>query len=199
MKLTQNFLSLKRTVILEDGTTNTFALRARGLNGEPVHFRGRVEKIIIHWIGPYLQRITTPRDWWENGSDGRGVQASAHFIVKDEDVLQALPLNEVGWHSGDNRNHNSIGIEVCPMNVAGQFSEVTIKTLRELIKHIQITHPSARTIERHFDGVQGKDCPRYYTPVTSLLDGGGRVANPEGGNERWIELRNILMGVGESQ
>ena len=57
------------------------------------------------------------------------VQASAHYIIKDNDVLQTLPLNEVGWHSGDMRNYHSIGIEVIPMNTQGEFSKDTILTL----------------------------------------------------------------------
>ena len=188
MNLIQNFLSLRKKArgLWERNDANTEWIHKQ------VFFTKPVDRIIIHWVGPYLQRITTPRDWWENGSDGNGVQSSAHFIVRDFDVLQALPLDEVGWHSGDARNYCSIGIEVCPMNLTGEFSLDTIATLKELIAHIRVTYPGATLIERHYDGVQKKDCPRYYTPVTSLLDGGGRVANPEGGNQRWELLKQYL-------
>jgi len=180
MNITQNFLSLGKI--------------ARGLQGNPVFFDRTVDRIIIHWIGPYLQRISTVRDWWENGSDGRGVQASAHYVVKDDQVLQCLPLNEVGWHSGDARNRFSIGIEVCPMDLKGEFSQSTIDTLRDLILLIRQTHPNAQIIERHFDGTQKKDCPRYYTPIVAML-GEGRVSNPAGGDARWEELRHYIHGA----
>jgi len=153
-----------------------------------------VTMIVIHWIGPYIQRVTTVRDWWESGSDGDGVQASAHFVVKDNDVLQALPLDEVGWHSGDGRNYYAIGIEVCPASVGGEFSQASIDSLRELIAYIRQIHPQAKQIVRHYDGVQKKDCPRYYTPIVSLLDGGGRVDNPVGGDQRWDALREYIDG-----
>ena len=171
----------------------TLGKLARGLNQKPVFFTKQIKKIIIHWIGPYPHHnLTGVRSWWENGSDGRGVQASAHFIVKDENVLQCLPLNEVGWHSGDSRNYESIGIEVIPMNTAGEFSELTKKTLKELVSFIREKINSDLQLERHFDGGNGKDCPRFYTPVISLLDGGGRVTNPPGGEERWEELKQYL-------
>jgi len=182
MVITQKFLSLGKAARGDVNNTN-----------KPVCFFKPLENIIIHWIGPYPNH--TPAgvmNWWENGSDGRGVRASAHFIVKDNDVLQCLPLDEIGWHSGDARNHNSIGIEVIPMNTAGEFSETTKKTLKELVNYIRGQTRINLKLERHFDGVQKKDCPRFYTPVTSLLDGGGRVANPEGGQERWERLREFL-------
>jgi hypothetical protein len=166
---------------------------ARGLNKKPVYFTKKIDRITIHWIGPYPHH--TPegvRAWWENGSNGAGVQASTHFIVKEKIIIQTLPLNEVGWHSGDARDYHSIGIEVVPMNLTGEFSKQTIETLKELIKHIRKEIGADLILDRHYDGTQKKDCPRYYTPVTSLLDGGGRVNNPIGGDERWEELKQYL-------
>jgi hypothetical protein len=157
----------------------TLGKKARGLNGSPVLFTMPVDAIVIHWIGPYpKQTVSDPWNWWENGADKTGVAASAHFIVKGKDVLQALPLNEVGWHSGDSRNYHSIGIEVIPMNDDGEFAQDTIETLKELVAHIRKTYPRAR-LERHYDGTQKKDCPKWYTPL-----------------ERWIALRDYLDDVG---
>ena len=155
----------------------------------------KLEKIIIHWVGPFPHH--TPegvRQWWENGSDGLGVRASAHYIIKDENVIQTLPLEEIGRHSGDERNYYSIGVEVVPMNVAGEFSRQSISSLKELTRRIRFETGLDLKLERHFDGTQKKDCPRFYTPVVSLLDGGGRTANPEGGNSRWEELKRFING-----
>jgi len=156
---------------------------ARGSNGKPVLFSKLVDLIVIHWIGPYpAQAVTSPWNWWENGSDGQGVRASAHFIIKGGDVLQALPLNEVGWHSGDERNYRSIGIEVIPANTEGLFDDGTIETLKELIAHIRETYPDTKLV-RHFDGAHKKDCPRWYTP------------HVDGGENRWLNLKNYLDGA----
>jgi len=173
-------------------TRNYMTLGKKGRSGKK--FQG-VAGIVIHWIGPYPnQRPSAVRNWWEMGTDGQGVVASAHFAVRDHDVLQCLPLDEIGWHSGDERNYNTIGIEVCPANVMGEFSDTTVETLKELVEHIREVYPGAVKIQRHFDGKQGKDCPRFYTRITSLLDGGGRVANPAGGDLRWENLVDYLNG-----
>ena len=173
MNLTRQFLSLGK--------------KARGLQGKAVFFTKPVDTIVIHWIGPYPgQTVGVPWNWWENGTDRKGIQASAHFIVKGENVLQALPLNEVGWHSGDARNYHSIGIEVIPMNDGGEFAQDTIETLKELAAYIRRTYPRAR-LERHYDGTQKKDCPKWYTPLAR--DG-------KEGDERWIALRNFIDNAG---
>ncbi|MDR1838906.1 MAG: peptidoglycan recognition protein family protein [Treponema sp.] len=173
MIITKQFLSLGK--------------KARGLNGLKVLFTRPVDTIIIHWLGPYPgQSVYSPWYWWEDGTDGTGIQASTHFVVKGGDVLQALPLNEVGWHSGDTRHYHSIGIETIPMNTDGVFAQDTIETLKELVAHIRETYPRAR-LERHYDGTQKKDCPKWYTPLAK--DG-------KEGNERWIALRNYLDDVG---
>ena len=160
-----------------------------------IKFAKPLQRIVIHWIGPYPnQAVSTPWNWWENGSDGKGVQASAHFIIKDADIIQCLPLNEVGWHSGDARNHDSIGIEVIPMNDRGEFSKLTIDALKLLVQHIRKETGKQLPLERHFDGAQKKDCPRYYQPRTDLAGEGGRVENPPGGEERWENLKLFLNG-----
>ena len=128
---------------------------------------GKPDIITVHWTGPYPgQSPDDVRDWWI-GSKG---EASAHFIVKDDDVLQCWPLDKVAWHAGCRAgNSTSIGIEVIPCNLQGRFSERSIRTLKELLD----TMPRMQVV-RHYDWT-GKDCPAYYTD-----------------NEEWTELLNKL-------
>jgi hypothetical protein len=159
-----------------------------------LRFSNKPVRIIIHWIGPYPgQAVSTPFTWWSLGLDGKGVQASAHFIVKDDDVLQCLPLDEVGWHTGDGRNYDSIGIEVIPMNTEGEFSAATIETLRELVRHIRTETGLPLPLERHFDGLQKKDCPRFYTPCSEVITK-DKNGEKQGGDQRWKELVEYLNG-----
>lgn len=159
----------------------------------PGHKLETVQTITIHWIGPFLQQVTSPRNWWATGSDGRGIQASAHFIIgRDGRCIQCIPLDEVAWHAGNRTgNFTSIGIEMCPESVDGRFSEISIQALRGLVAHINEYFGRELNLTRHFDWT-GKDCPRFYTPITSLLDGGGRVDNPSGGDDRWQELLKAI-------
>jgi N-acetylmuramoyl-L-alanine amidase CwlA len=130
-----------------------------------------VFSITIHWIGPYPnQAVDTPRAWWVKS----GLQASAHYIVKDADVLQCIPTSEVAWHCGSKGNYTSLGIEVVPASIQGEFSETSIATLKELLG--TLPHVELR---RHYDWT-GKDCPLWYTPLS------------DGGEDRWNKLREEL-------
>jgi hypothetical protein len=157
-----------------------------------IKFTKPLENIIIHWIGPYPnQTVSAPWNWWENGSNGGGTQASAHFIIKDSDIMQCVPLDEIAWHSGDSRNYNSIGIEIIPMNINGEFSKMSIDTLYSLVKYIRKVTGKYLRLERHYDGTQKKDCPLFYTPVSKIVSGntGGYGLD---GQRRWEELKSFL-------
>lgn len=125
--------------------------------------------ITIHWIGPYPgQTPAQVRQYW---IDSKG-EASAHYIIKDDEVLQCWPLNKVAWHAGCKAgNTTSIGIEVCPCDTEGRFSERSIQTLKELLE----TFPRYSVV-RHHDWT-GKDCPAFYcnsNEWTALLKKIGR-------------------------
>ena len=51
------------------------------------------------------------------GDDAANRPASWHFTVDDRNIVQHLPLDEVGWHAGDGSNGpgntSSIAIEIC--------------------------------------------------------------------------------------
>jgi N-acetylmuramoyl-L-alanine amidase CwlA len=132
------------------------------------------DSITIHWIGPYpMQSVQIPRQWWIDSKQ----EASAHYIVKDENVLLCIPTDEVAWHCGCKAgNYSSIGIEVVPFTSKGEFSAATIDTLKELIATLKKVK-----LVRHYDWT-GKDCPKWYTPLSDI----------PGGDERWEQLKEIL-------
>ena len=79
--------------------------------------------------------------------------------------MQCWPNDKVAWHCGNKKgNESSIGIEVIPANIDGEFSELSIKTLRELYNHLGL-----KSIYRHFDW-NGKQCPAYYTDKTKWTE-----------------------------
>lgn len=116
--------------------------------------KGQPSVITLHYVGPFPgQTVDQVREWWEV-SEG---EASAHYIVKDDTVMQCWPLTKVAWHAGCKAgNSTSIGIEVIPKTAAGEFSEETIKTLKELLDSLP-----RLPIVRHFDWT-GKSCPAFY-------------------------------------
>lgn len=132
---------------------------------------GEPSVITLHWIGPYPgQTPGMVRDWWIR-SEG---EPSAHFIVKDDTVLQCWDIDTVAWHAGEVGNKISIGIEVCPRNKDGEFSDKTIETLKELLD----TLPRL-PIVRHFDWT-GKNCPAYYVDSDKWSDLLVKLGRPDG-------------------
>jgi len=162
------------------------------INGQPIRRPG-TRSITIHWIGPYCnQRPESPLNWWNTDDNYH----SATFIVKDGRVLQCCDIDLICRHAGHvTGNNESIGIEVIPADNVGRFSDETCETLKKLIEHIRGLKPEWNKLPlmRHYDWT-GKDCPRFYTPVTSLVGLGGRLANPEGGDARWETLKKYLNG-----
>lgn len=128
-----------------------------------MHFeKDQPSVITIHYVGPYPgQTPAQVREWWEVS----GGEASAHYIIKDDTVMQCWPLDKIAWHAGCKAgNTTSIGIEVIPMNAAGEFSAKSIETLKELLD----TLPRLPLV-RHFDWT-GKSCPAYYCVSSTWHD-----------------------------
>lgn len=121
-----------------------------------------LKSITLHWIGPYPHHTPAGvKDWWENG----GGEASAHYIIKDDECLQCWENDDVAWHCGNKEgNESSIGIEIIPANEKGMFSKESIATLKALLA----TLPKV-PLKRHYDW-SGKDCPKYYCDAQQWFD-----------------------------
>jgi len=99
----------------------------------------------------------------KNGAGGREV--SWHFTVDDREIIQHLPVNEMGWHAGDGRgpgNTQSIGIEICE-NADGNRANAeanAVELIQYLMKELDI--PISRVVpHQHWTG---KYCPRNILP-----------------------------------
>ena len=96
-------------------------------------------------------------------------QASAHYIVDDENIIQCLEDTWRGWHIGDRysgvnpavpeaNNGNSIGIEIC-VNRDGDFNKAIANSI-DLVKYLMSKHGiDINHVIRHRDAT-GKNCPR---------------------------------------
>lgn len=99
---------------------------------------------------------------------------SAHYFVGDGEIRQPIDDNNIAWHVGnpnnaykiknnDCKNANSIGIEMCELNVnTGVVAESTKKLTGELVRYLMKKYniPSSRVI-RHND-VLSKPCPTGF-------------------------------------
>ncbi|MGG5460729.1 SH3 domain-containing protein [Clostridium sp. B9] len=90
-------------------------------------------------------------------------KASAHYIVDDDEIVQALEDTWKGWHVGDGNNPNinnstTIAIELC-VNKGNDFDK-TVETGIELTKHLMNKYNiPAENVVMHRDA-SGKTCSR---------------------------------------
>jgi N-acetylmuramoyl-L-alanine amidase len=99
------------------------------------------------------------------GDDAANRPASWHFTVDDRNIVQHLPLDEVGWHAGDGSNGpgntSSIAIEICE-NSDGDRAKAEANAA-ELVAHLIRTVPSLLSFPEcvvQHNRWSGKDCPR---------------------------------------
>lgn len=167
-------------------------LRDRGLPGEDIEVPDYVEQdyltvnewsrpgteleeingVVIHYVGNPGTTAHANRNYFESLSSGQeGTYASSHFIVGLEgEVIQCIPLTEVAYASNE-RNADTVSIEVCHPDETGEFSPVTYDRAVELTAWlcVQFKLDPETGVIRHYD-VTGKECPRYYVEHPEAWD-----------------------------
>lgn len=149
---------IKQAFIEEDGRSRTgYEIR-------------RPKNIVIHYVSNPKSTAKANRDYF-NSSESN---VSSHFIVglKGE-VIQCVPLDEQSSAS-NNRNVDTISIEVCHPDSSGKFNDKTYSALVELTAWLcGELRMNQRDLIRHYD-ITGKLCPKYF------------VENPDA----WEEFKN---------
>lgn len=146
----------------------------------------KLKAIIIHWTANTNRGANAKanRNYFNTkpyikDRIGNKIYASAHYVVDDENIIQCLPDNEVGFHVGarwskfkpaalklmgnpaagtDSPNNYTIGIEMC-VNSDGDFSKTRQHTI-DLVRYLLTKHQlGIDAVLRHYD-ITGKDCPK---------------------------------------
>ncbi len=156
--------------------------------------------IVIHWTANPYANAEQVRLYFEAKQTGMSGYGSAHYIIgQDGATIQCIPTNEVAWHCGSSQkdpasgqvytdyarkkfgryavnwqttspNYCTIGIELCPTDDSGNFSEKTINAAIDLCAYLCKQHNlTADDITTHHDIVGWKDCPRLWTKRPELL------------------------------
>lgn len=130
---------------------------------------GVIKKITVHWVGNAGSKAISNRNYFESLREGKKnaygsyIYASSHYIVGLEgEVIQCVPESEVAYH-GNSHNNFAIGIETCHPDWNGKFSELTYRSLVELVAELCTKYKLSPLVdvERHYD-ITKKDCPHYY-------------------------------------
>ena len=122
----------------------------------------RVDTIVIHNIGNPGTSAQQNRNWFSDLSETGETYASSNFIIGLEgEIIQCVPVDEIAYASNQ-RNDDTLSIEVCHPDDTGQFGyatyESTVRLTAWLCGQYKIR---ANELLRHYD-VSGKECPRYY-------------------------------------
>jgi N-acetylmuramoyl-L-alanine amidase len=118
----------------------------------------RVNDIVIHYVGNEGSTAQANRDYFDSYKS----TVSSHFVVGLQgEVIQCVPLDE--WSSAsNNRNKDTISIEVCHPTENGKFNDVTYARVVELTAWLCDEFGlDEKDVIRHHD-VTGKLCPLYY-------------------------------------
>ena len=117
-----------------------------------------IRGIVIHYVGNPGTTAINNRNYFAR----EDTEVCSHFVVGLEgEVVQCLPLWERSAASNQ-RNKDTISIEVCHPDETGKFNEDTYTSLVNLTAWLcRETHLKPDAVIRHYD-VTGKACPLYY-------------------------------------
>lgn len=122
----------------------------------------KITGIVIHYVANPGSTAEQNRSYFEGLKDSHETYASSHFIVGLEgEIIQCVPTSEVAYASND-RNHDTVSIEVCHPDETGKFNAATYDSLVELTGWLcEYLEVPVDNVIRHYD-VTGKLCPLYF-------------------------------------
>lgn len=155
--------------------------------------------VVIHWTANPAANAKQNRDFFESKKTGMSGYGSAHYIIDQSGIIiAAVPEDEVAYHCGssdkdpasgkiytdearrrfgfyacaaNSPNNCTIGIELCPIDDDGNFTDKTINAAVELCADICRRHKlPAQAITTHHNIVGWKDCPKLWTEKPQLLE-----------------------------
>lgn len=150
-------------------TVNPYSRPGRKLN--------KVQAVVIHWYANPKTSAEANRNFFENRKYGKSDYGSAHYLVDSNDIVQAVPDDEMAYHCGSNvytasalrnlgsyPNNCTVAIEMAHFDMTGKPEAATYKNAvnlaARLLKKFGLTEKNLWT---HHQVVGWKDCHRWYT------------------------------------
>ena len=125
-----------------------------------------INNIVVHYVGNPMTTAQQNRDFY-NHEDSN---VCSHFVVgMDGEIIMCIPLYERSAASND-RNHDTISIEVCHPDESGKFTDASYESLIKLVRWLlDDFNMKSEDVIRHYD-VTGKECPLYYVKNPEAWD-----------------------------
>lgn len=117
-----------------------------------------VTDIVIHYVGNPGTTAQQNHDYYDQPE----TTVSSHFVIGLEgEVIQCIPMDEKSSASND-RNGDTLSIEVCHPDATGKFTDASYETLVKLTAWLCDYCDIGRDkVIRHYD-ITGKACPLYF-------------------------------------
>ncbi|MGI6153361.1 MAG: N-acetylmuramoyl-L-alanine amidase family protein [Christensenellaceae bacterium] len=114
--------------------------------------------VVVHYVANPGTTAAQNRSYFNNA----GTAVNSHFIIGlDGEVVQCVPLYEQSVASND-RNRDTISIEVCHPDESGKFTDASYNSLVRLAGWLSAVCGFKKDdIIRHYD-VTEKLCPKYF-------------------------------------
>lgn len=118
----------------------------------------RVRDIVIHYTANPGSTAKQNRDYFAQNT----TVVNSHFVVGIQgEIIQCVPLYMQSVAS-NNRNNDTISIEVCHPNSSGEFTLASYNATVKLTAWLCDTYNISRSsVIRHGD-ITGKNCPKYF-------------------------------------
>lgn len=126
--------------------------------------------IVIHYTANPGSSAQDNRDYFNGLQYSHETEASSNFVVGLEgEIIQCVPTWEVAYASNE-RNCDSVSIEVCHLDESGEFTEESYKSLVQLTAWLCTKFDlTEEDVIRHYD-VTGKNCPKYFVENEDAWD-----------------------------
>ena len=121
-----------------------------------------INGIVVHYTANPGSTAQENRDYFNGLQYSQETEASSNFIVGLEgEIIQCVPTWEVAYASNE-RNNDTVSIEVCHPDESGKFTDETYRSLVQLTAWLCMKFSlSEEDVIRHYD-VTGKICPKYF-------------------------------------
>lgn len=150
-----NLVSLHRSGMPSWVDQQLIQVNGTGRRGEKLD---AVNSIVIHYVGNPGTTAQQNHDYY----DQPDTTVSSHFLIGlDGEIIQCVPIDEKSSASND-RNSDTLSIEVCHPDATGQFTQASYDSLVKLTAWLcDHCHIGRDQVIRHYD-ITGKLCPLYF-------------------------------------
>lgn len=117
-----------------------------------------IKNIVVHYVGNPGSTAQNNRDYFNKST----TQVASHFVIGlDGEIIQCIPIDEKS-NASNNRNIDTISIEVCHPDSSGKFNYETYNSLVKLTAWLcDNSNLKSNDVIRHYD-ITGKECPKYF-------------------------------------